>query len=154
MGGKCHCPSCCNRQLFLNHILRGIKLYAMSNLEKLFTMLRQVNGEKVEMRLLYFALNITRISSATGWRIFWVLGAALARPPQYPPQPRRRGRGWPRRGCRSGTATRRSRVWHHWSRAEVRLQVGNGESLRSAADLEDEISPAWRYDAVWTAVRR
>ncbi len=44
-------------------------------------LLRQVNGEKVEMRLLYFALNITRISSATGWRIFWVLGAALARPP-------------------------------------------------------------------------
>jgi hypothetical protein len=76
-------------------------------------MLRQVNGEKVEMRLLYFMLNITRISSATGWRIFWVLGAALARPPQYPP-PSLDGRaeagpgegadlGRPRGGAEAGT---------------------------------------------------
>jgi hypothetical protein len=31
----------------------------------LYVMLRQVNGEKVETRLLYFMLIVTRISSAT-----------------------------------------------------------------------------------------
>jgi hypothetical protein len=109
--------------LTLNLVVFLLKLILLSKENTLLNkhMLRQVNGEKVEMRLLYFMLKITRISSATPWRIFWVLRAALARPPQYPP---------PASTAGQRLAQERAQIWvsHEAARRLAPLERSRGEA--------------------------